>query len=359
MALDIARHFGLNTDPFAPGFADPALMAAALTQPEAHQFVASRLTAAGGAPDLFHPRAIDVIWGATAGDPQRLRWMAGFAMVEAALDNAPRVDPHHAEMVAARSGFAGSPPPQPRPAAAPPSRLAAPPPRLREARRFATPFLAGLAAAALTAPIADAVLAPPMLNTKATPTRSKPALRPSAPDPAPVEDAALAPGERAVQEPVPIDGLGMDDTPVAPVARSPAPAPQPAPAQPAQVVPVPPAALEPDAKPEPRPLASEPAEASAPVRVFVHFVPEDREEAEEVADRLEARGFPVAGLRAVEWAVRRPDTRYYYSADADAARAISEELTDFTGQLARARDLHDYPRPPRPGTIEVWLPPSG
>jgi len=421
MVIDVAQAFGLTADPFArPPGADPERL---LTLADAQRFVAERIAAAGGGPGLFTPAAIETAWRATAGRLGRLRWLCGLSMLEAVLDGAPRVDAAQVESAASRSVFTAPPPgagaaggvragagslawslPS-RPALPLPGSVAAAsldPVRATACqtaagpavaagvgaapsvprRRFGVVTMAGAAAGFLAVTLI--LFPPPVLKTPPSPlhpthsrrVEPRPDILASA-DPSPAlahsaqrvpqlassgdqQDRGFQAGRLGGASPSPgFDPDGLDSGAVGRggeaaaqlgLRRPPAPAASTA------------AAPLSTARP-PAPAADADGDSAAPVRapvlVVVHYSAGDREAAEAFADTLERRGFAVSALREVDETPGRADARYFYDNDAGAAQAISRELSRFTGAPAPARSFERYGNPPAPGTIEVWLPPTG
>ena len=112
------------------------------------------------------------------------------------------------------------------------------------------------------------------------------------------------------------------------------------------------------------PSAGRAVPAAAPeVRVFVHYSAWDaasERNAERLAATLAARGFTFVELRAVDVAVRRNSVRLFHDSDRAVASplrlAVAQHLRE-SGSVSglAVQDFRDYERPPRPGTVEVWL----
>jgi len=109
-------------------------------------------------------------------------------------------------------------------------------------------------------------------------------------------------------------------------------------------------------------LDREAAAARAPVvavppaasRVFIHQPTSARDGvAEAVARRLGRHGVTVAAIRPVRATPSAPEIRYFHADDRAAALNLARQLG---GQTWRVRDFLSYAKPPRPGTLEIWLP---
>lgn len=417
--LDIAAHFRLSADPFAPSARETTSASEFLTEAESAAFIDERLVRAGAPRDLFSPQARAALWQASGGVPHRLRWLAGLAMVEAMLSNERTIEVGHVHAAADLAAIGQPPPPPAHPT--------------KKRRRFALPVPSTGQAAAilalpvvlLTAPIVvDMFTVPTMPPTRPAIERTPPEAR-NRPEPRTVAEAETVPtddfgdlddatvvdavepaGEPYVADASdypreltpPVVREDFDVEPArgerpAPTSRAPRPAREPdrradaeraAPETPLRVIveraesPAP--RLAPSAEgvrrasriPEqdlspPEPTEPEGATAtrltegdpSTPVRVFIHHAPRDRQAAAELGAALSARGWPIIELRAVGTAVSRVNTRYFFREDADPAFALAEDLSSLTGTRIQTRDMRSYSRPPRAGTIEVWLPPRG
>jgi hypothetical protein len=148
-----------------------------------------------------------------------------------------------------------------------------------------------------------------------------------------------------------------------PQLASPAVVPTPRGAAPAR------APLEPErtiaAKPAPEvvPVPDRPRAAAATPRIFIHYPAHqgDAVPAIQLAALLQTRGFHVADIRLMDVEVERPSLRYFFARD----RADSRRLVDVLNALSvrqvpdQATDFTHFPRKPRPGTVELWLPAAG
>ncbi|MBL6080810.1 hypothetical protein JMJ56_22605 [Belnapia sp. T18] len=91
-------------------------------------------------------------------------------------------------------------------------------------------------------------------------------------------------------------------------------------------------------------------------RVFIHQPASATDgAAEALARRLDRQGVAVAAIRPVRVTPSAPEIRYFYEAD----KAAALDLVPILAGLAwRVRDFSSYAKPPRPGTLEMWLPGS-
>ena len=102
----------------------------------------------------------------------------------------------------------------------------------------------------------------------------------------------------------------------------------------------------------------------AGIRLFIHYgaaQPAEAATATRLADYLHRRGFEVAGLRPVEFAVERPGVRFFFTRDKAESQRLLEDLGWFFRGTPRqapeqASDFTHYTPRPRPGTVEIWLP---
>ena len=106
----------------------------------------------------------------------------------------------------------------------------------------------------------------------------------------------------------------------------------------------------PDARTE---VAAAPAAPATP-RVFIHHrLPAGATAAGALAARLRRVGIAVAAIRSVAATPPAREIRYFHSDDGSQAADLARLL----GAPAwRVRDFRGYPAPPRPGTLEIWLP---
>lgn len=370
---------------------------APLSEAESGRFIAEHLKRAGGRAELFTPAAVATIANAAKGAPRRLRLIAGLAMVEAALDGAARVDEVHARATLGRLPN-GAAMPAPGPAAEkrkapeavrpptpsrPPSQpLAAPSlktvkyrqfrhasiqpsPVTRETanhtvarRRRLAPLLAGTAALVTIAFLPfrhmifpagrDRVAAKPIVAMRAIPAHRTAIASSIAPVALPgmvrQNGSSANPDIRvAVAQPkrpaIPISRASIpEDTAVASTDRNLARTPD---TSAAGVV---------ADRQTPAPTTDD-----IRVRVFIHHAPGDVAAAAAVARVLGARGWNIAELRPVHVRIDHPSARYFYAGDGAAARELGAELSSRLGEAINVRDMHSYLRPPRPGTLEIWL----
>lgn len=380
--IDTVRHFRLAHDPFSAragvGVGAPEEV---LDDGQARALIETRLAQAGGR-GLFTREAVNSVVAAAGGRAQRLRWLAGLAMLEATLGGARVVDGGHVAVAMAQAGLrplagvavprAESPPLSP-PSPPPPLPRSAPPPRagvlgglsLTKAAAGAMVVMGLILGVALMGPVS--VNQPPHRAAVARADRLAPT-QPIAPvnaggatisQPGLASPSQLSSDRLAPPPPAPATLASNDAGPSTPLALRPLsrarprapllPPPDPAPTD---------AVATDDTVPDDAPRSGQsPARAAAQPRLFVHYRPADRDAAADLARRLEARGWTIAALREVDISIRAPNTRFFYLADAAAAHALADDLSDEIGQRARARDMRSYPRPPSPGTIEIWLPP--
>ena len=111
-----------------------------------------------------------------------------------------------------------------------------------------------------------------------------------------------------------------------------------------------------DARPVPdahTEVAAAPAAPATP-RVFIHHrLPAGTTAADALAARLRRAGIAVAAIRSVAATPSAREIRYFHSDDGSQAADLARLL----GAPAwRVRDFRGYPAPPRPGTLEIWLP---
>jgi hypothetical protein len=112
-------------------------------------------------------------------------------------------------------------------------------------------------------------------------------------------------------------------------------------------------------------VASEAGAIGRRPRVFVHYsttAAEGAADARRITDYLRARGFDVVDIRSVPYPIAVPRVRFFFAADASAARRLTGALAEYRlalphGQSAvRLQDYAHYRPLPQPGNIEVWLP---
>lgn len=239
-------------------------------------------------------------------------------------------------------------PPQPL-AEHPPAAAALPMASSRAAPEAPLPQMRGLQALAEHSP---AVPAPPVAASRLAP--EKPLLQVLGPQavkpPVPQRSAA---GEALAALPVP---------PVEPVETRPdvtsagpvAPVSNPPPGAEMVRGPAPGAAGLAQDRLQVAPTASVVGPALAPRRVFIHQPTDARGgAAEAVARRLGRQRVAVAAIRPVRATPSAPEIRYFYEADRAAAAGLARQLS---GPAWRVRDFASYAKPPRPGTLEIWLP---
>ena len=340
MQIDIPRYFGLADDPFRPRGGDDAMAPTSLNQDQARGFVRDRLASAGARTGLFSRAALDAVVTAAGGVRHRLRWLAGLAMLEAALEGSRRVEAGHVKAAIAQAYFVAAP--------VLPDNLDTP---ARAGRRSWWPadVVSGLTGATV---LVLALLIGALLIGPVTVQTSAPRHTIGHPSPERRERVRPEPVS-AVAADGPIRAsavLGSSLRPSSSVlsrVRLPLVA----------SVPLAHALLPSFAS------VSHPADggltAASHARVFIHYRPQDRLAAQDLARRLYGRGWTVTALRAVDAVVRQPNTRFFYAADAIVAADLRDDLADTIGEPVSARDMRAYPRLPRPGTLEVWLPPQG
>lgn len=109
----------------------------------------------------------------------------------------------------------------------------------------------------------------------------------------------------------------------------------------------------------------EAGEISPRSRVFVHYsttAADGAADARRVSDYLRTRGFDVVDIRAVSYPIAVPRVRFFFAADATAARRLTGALAEYRlglphGQSAvRLQDYAHYRPLPQPGNVEIWLP---
>jgi hypothetical protein len=106
--------------------------------------------------------------------------------------------------------------------------------------------------------------------------------------------------------------------------------------------------------PRPAAIESEHAASAAGRRVFVHHRAgsEGSVRATVAAIRAtRAAGLPIVDVRLVTAVPPASDVRYFFADDAAEAARLARQL----GPEWRVRDFRHYPRPPRAGTLEVWV----
>ena len=99
------------------------------------------------------------------------------------------------------------------------------------------------------------------------------------------------------------------------------------------------------------------------IRVFIHHGTERDEDAvlaQRVAQHLRSQGFTVADIRPVDFSIGTPSVRYFFEDDRSASERLVEELGRQTTSPPpdHASDFTHFVPKPRPGNVEVWLPPS-
>lgn len=199
------------------------------------------------------------------------------------------------------------------------------------------------------------------------PDPAEPAPAASAPAPDPAETGSLPaetdPGPSAVPPaPEPMDPVLPRPRPADLAENVPAD-PVPTPEEAAAAILGEDPAEDPGALPPPDP--DRPADLSLPAagigpRIVLH-VPAGEPDAL-VADLAGALA-PLAGeleIRVVDLAVARTGVRYFHPADREAAQAVRRAVAVFEGGWeVGLSDFTGYDPPPRDGTVEVWVRPSG
>jgi hypothetical protein len=99
--------------------------------------------------------------------------------------------------------------------------------------------------------------------------------------------------------------------------------------------------------------------------VFVHYsttAADGAADARRLSHYLRTRGFDVADIRAVSYPIAVPRVRFFFAADATAARRLTGALAEYRlgspheQSAIRLQDYLHYRPLPQPGNIEVWLP---
>lgn len=62
-----------------------------LTQPDTHQYIRHRLEVAGGAPDIFSPKAIDVVFYLSGGVPRLINTLCDYALLYGFANDAQKI----------------------------------------------------------------------------------------------------------------------------------------------------------------------------------------------------------------------------------------------------------------------------
>jgi hypothetical protein len=114
-----------------------------------------------------------------------------------------------------------------------------------------------------------------------------------------------------------------------------------------------------DAAAQPQPARMAELSRSSRGRVFIHYAARDgasSRRAERLAAYLEAGGFELAELRPVGFPVRSNMIRFFHDQDHRAAGDMLAELRE-SGEVRRLvlQDFRSFPRPPRQGSLELWL----
>lgn len=107
------------------------------------------------------------------------------------------------------------------------------------------------------------------------------------------------------------------------------------------------------------------AAEQAPVpRVFVHYsraTEHGRQVAAEVALYLAGRGYEVADIREISFAVSAARVRYFFASDREPAEQIAAHVDRYLSRVTDANEraqIQDYTRYrplPARGNIEVWI----
>lgn len=294
-----------------------------IDEDEVPRFVAERLVQLGHAPDLLTLSAITALFERSGSVPRLLHTLLGLAVFAASLEGAERVGPEDVaravqfrdgEENAAEASAEPEPTPEPMPlVATAPLAAAAPPPQHRR-------WLVG-ALAVLLLCIGTAA----MLFQRGT---ADPAGSPAAPMPVAAGRGA-APGSVATADPA---------------SRTPAPT-VPAPETPIPLAPA---------------VAAPILPSSSLLRVVLSYPMGDPGAARrgaEMARQLRAAGVTVGEPVPITPRAATPSLLYYFTQDRDGAVAIGRRLDGGFGEATLAR-LPPRSALPRPGTIELLLPPS-
>jgi len=388
----------------------------ALAPDEVGPFLAARLARAGLDPELLSGAAVARLAERSGGIPRVLNILAGAALFFARAEGAPRVEAGHVDEAAAlRDGDAriGAAEPPAMPVSAPrqeaaPERIPAPPaapaaalagPRRPRRHAAALCAAAGIAAAcawlafghgerarhpalAIAAAVTPdhprqiAAAVPPVPQAEpAAPV--VPTAHPPTPGPPPVPNAAIAPGSPAPLSPaapLPLRPSAPDAVaavPAPPPAREPgaqlAGPPLPGPPLPGPPLPGPPLPGPPlPGPPLPGPPLPGPPlpgrdalPTGAPPRVLLRYARGSAEaagQAASLAAALREAGFAVDGPAAVQRRDDRPGARYFFAEDREAA-ALVLGAAGLSGKAALG-DAARLAAPPRPGTVELVVPPK-
>lgn len=99
-------------------------------------------------------------------------------------------------------------------------------------------------------------------------------------------------------------------------------------------------------------------------RVFIHFSSADRALMDGLSRALSDEGWSVPEAQRVKAVPERPEVRYYFEADRQAAEQLGAAAGDwlqargFEGRI-EVRDFSDYRgAKPRPGVMELWIDPQ-
>lgn len=294
-----------------------------IDEDEVPRFVAERLVQLGHSPDLLTLSAITALFERSGSIPRLLHTLLGLAVFAASLEGAERVRPEDVaravqfrdgEEIAAEPSAAPEPEPAPEPlllvATAPLAAAASPPQRRR--------WLVG-ALAVLLLCVGTAVA----LFHRGT---ADPAAPPAAPSPVSADPSAA---------PSPADPAPDAPTPIAPAPETPIPL-------------------------APATVAAPILPSGSLIRVVLSYPMGDPGAARrgaEVARQLRTEGLTVGEPVPVTPRTAAPSLLYYFTQDRDGAAAIGRRLDGRFGEATLAR-LPPRSALPRPGTIELLLPPS-
>lgn len=208
-------------------------------------------------------------------------------------------------------------------------------------------------------PAPEAVPVPPAVSSVppavATPRESAPPPAPAAARAVVVTQAQGATGGRDVAAlAAPTAERALPDTAFA-EARLPEPAPPPS----EEIVALAPVPEEPQPGTAPvaapDPAGSPVLDAALPSRIIVHYPASAEAAARAVETALRDAGAADVSIMPVAFAIGASNVRYYHGEDAGsaarvAALALAAGVSDPT-----VRDFTDFPRPPLPGRVEIWL----
>lgn len=300
-----------------------------IDEDEVPRFVAERLVQLGHAPDLLTLAAITALFERSGSIPRLLHTLLGLAVFAASLEGAERVTPEDVaravkfrdgEEIAAEPPAIGLPVPEPAPAPAPepiPRVTPTPPVATAAAPRNRRWLIGALAVLLLCLGGAAALFQHGTAD---------PAVPPAAPVPV-AADPGAAPNSVAMSESAPDAPISVAPTLDAPASLAPA-----APTFP----------------------------SGSLIRVVLSYPMGDPGAARrgaDVARQLRSEGVTVGEPVPVTPRAAAPSLLYYFTQDRDGAAAIGRRLDGRFGEATLAR-LPRRSALPRPGTIELLLPPS-